>query len=185
MSYNSKYTGAQVEEAIDKINDLESKVNDLESNIGTGSVYELLVNRTFTEDVDTFSVIDLVPDITSYKDFIVILQFKYDDTNTNRTGYIHFNNYITHPFNSVRLEKIINASYKTHYILRIHIGDSFDKTAYLESHTNSFGNYQYADGNQGLNLFCLLDSTTYLTFNNFLFAFAFKANEIIKIYGKK
>lgn len=151
---------------------------------GTVGEYALLFDKTFTEDTDTFSVFEPVPSITLYKDFIVLLEFKYDENDTNRTGYIHFNSYTAHAFNSVRLEKIIRASYMTHYLLRMHIGEGLDKVAYLESHTNSYGNPQYGDGNQGLNMFCLLHNSTYLKFNNFMFAFAFKSGERIRIYGK-
>ena len=144
--------------------------------------YELLLDVTMEEDVDTFSVIDRVPNILDYKDYIILLQFKYQEGVTRPAGHISFYNaYVG--INAILIERVVTESYLTHYILRVHRGKDWDKTAYLESHTNSFQNIEYDGYHRGLNVFSAIQNDDIFT-NTFIFNYKLYAGEKIIIYGK-
>ena len=143
--------------------------------------YELLLNTTIEEDVESFSVIDRVPNILDYKDLIILMEFKYQE-GVNRQGYISFYN-SNASYNAVQIERVASASYLTHYIIRIHRGKGWDKTAYIESHTNSFNNPAYDEIHKGLNCFCASEIDNIFT-NTMVLNFPFYTGERIKIYGK-
>lgn len=144
--------------------------------------YELLLNVTMESDVDTFSVIDRVPNILDYKDYIIMLEFKYQEGVTRPKGYISFYD-ANVGNNAIVIERVVTASYLTHYILRVHIGKGWDKTAYLESHTDSFGNSEYKGNHTGLNVFGA-SSGANLPINTFVFNYKLYTGEKIVIYGK-
>ena len=140
--------------------------------------YELLLDTTFEEDVESFNASAVAPRLLECKDFIVLLELQYDESRANRSGYILFKNGSSWP--SARIESIVTASYLTHYALRIHLGQGVDKTASIESHTNAWGNPQYGTpkGNiMGINM-------SNAPWDRFDFQFGFFANEKIMIYGK-
>ena len=140
--------------------------------------YELLLDTTFEEDVESFNASAVAPRLLECKDFIVLIEFLYDENKKNRSGYILFKNGSSLP--SARIESVVTASYLTHYILRIHLGQGFDKTASIESHTNDFANPQY--GTPKGNIMGVRDSDN--PWDRFDFQFGFFANEKIRIYGK-
>lgn len=140
--------------------------------------YELLLDVTMESDVESFNASAVAPRLLECKDFIVLIEFLYDENTKNRSGYIHFKNGSSFP--SARIENVVTASYLTHYILRIHLGKGFDKTASIESHTNAWGNPQY--GTPKGNIMGVPMSDAH--WDMFDFQFGFFANEKIMIYGK-
>lgn len=151
--------------------------------------YKLLLNTTFEEDVEGFSVIEKVPNITSYKEFLILMRFVYSDDHKNREGYIRMGQ---GNVPEIKLERIAGANYLTNYILRIHMGLGWDKKAYLECHTNSFTNSEYNTEHTGKNVMSLYYDNPdvgiaeeYNRFVNFTFHnFKLYVGEKISIYGR-
>lgn len=174
-----------LEESNNKVKSLSSASTDTQYpsakavyDFVQGKDYELLLDTTFEEDVESFNALAVAPRLLECKDFIVLIEFLYDENNKNRSGYILFKNGSQWP--SARIESVVTASYLTHYILRIHLGKGVDKTASIESHTNAWGNPQYGTpkGNiMGIDL-------SNAPWDRFDFQFGFFANEKIMIYGK-
>ena len=145
--------------------------------------YELLLNTTIEEDVETFSIIDRVPNILDYKEYFIVLEFIYKEGAT-RTGWLSFYD-AAKGINAVRLEGLVTANYLTHWILRIRKGRGFDRTAFLESHTNSFNSPQYDNRHKGLNLFAYPIVTDLSIYEDtMMFNFPLYAGDKINIYGR-
>ena len=145
--------------------------------------YELLLNTTIEEDVETFSIIDRVPNILDYKEYFIVLEFIYKEGAT-RTGWLSFYD-AAQGINAVRLEGLVTANYLTHWILRIRKGRGFDRTAFLESHTNSFNSPQYDNRHKGLNLFAYPIVTDLSIYEDtMMFNFPLYAGDKINIYGR-
>lgn len=157
-------------------------VYDALQNVGGEKDYQLLLDTTIEEDVETFSVIDRVPNILDYKDYIILLEFKYQEGVTRPRGYISFCD-ANIGINAILIDKVATANYLTHYVLRVHMGKVWDKTAYIESHTNSFSNPAYDESHKGLNFFAAYpNDDTYK--NTFVFNYKLYTGEKIMIYGK-
>ena len=150
---------------------------------GGNSQYTLVLNKTFSEDVATYDVADDVPNITSYSDFIIAVQFKFQD-GINRGGW----NFIMlngENMPKIYADKLVQESYRTHYVFRVHIGNGVDKTAYIECHNDSFYNPQYNDGNQGLNFMLSMNfSSSSSNFTTFIFGHGFIAGEKLQLYAR-
>lgn len=162
-----------------------------ESLLGEGDIaignseYTLVLNKTFTEDVASYDVSVDVPNITSYKDFIILIEFKYQE-GVSRGGWSFLLlNGDTYPKVSITANNIAKESYRTHYILRLHVGDFADMTAYLESHNNAFTQPQVNDGNVGMNWMCnYFEKTNYGKIKSFVFGEGFITGEKLKIYAR-
>jgi hypothetical protein len=175
---NSRHTA----EGNAKLKELEEAIAGIQSF--ENRVYKLLLNKTFTEDVASYDVSVDVPNITSYKDFIILIEFKYQE-GVNRGGWdFLLLNGDTYPKVSITSNNIATESYRTHYILRLHVGDLADMTAYFEAHNNSFSNAQVNDGNVGINWMRNYFSDSYSKITSFVFGTRFINGEKLMIYAK-
>lgn len=162
----------------------ESLLGEGDITIGS-SEYTLVLNKTFTEDVASYDASVDVPNITSYKDFIILIEFKYQE-GVSRGGWnFLLLNGDTYPKVSIVANNIAKESYRTHYILRLHVGDVADMTAYLESHNNSFDLPQTNDGNVGMNWMCnYFEKRNHGKIKSFIFGHGFITGEKLKIYAR-
>lgn len=132
--------------------------------------YKQLIDYTVTENTSQIEFLktDAGEDITKYRDLIIDCILVYDASNTTRQLFIRTKDLII-----VRSGGICDVAYKTHYRIRIKLGNRYTSEVYIESHTNSWSNPQFSDNNYGRNLFCyinqdpeyvklLLESSTFL-----------------------
>lgn len=171
--------GNTVTEIISRI---EDEIADMQPS--ENRTYELLLKKTFTEDVDSYDVSVDVPNITSYKDFIILITFKYQE-GVRRGGW----DFLllggdTYPKVSITATNIATESYRTHYVLRLHVGNLADMTAYFEAHNNSFSQPQINDGNAGINWMQNHFGPPYDKITSFVFRLGFINGENLRIYAR-
>lgn len=141
--------------------------------------YKQLINYTVAENTSQIEFLktDAGEDITKYRDLVIDFGLIYDANNTSR--YIAL---ITDKNRIAKTSGVCKAEYLTLYRMRIKIGNRFTTEVYLECHTNSLSNPQYADGNQGINAFTYINQDP--VYVKLLLQSQFLAGEKLTIYGR-
>lgn len=143
--------------------------------------YKLLHSHTFPEDATSSDYELLTADdgtpIHQYKDILIFAFLSYVEGGSTMIIYL---NKEKDPRG--RVTNIANRDFATAYIFKLKI-DGLNTTLYSESHTNSFFNGQYTDGNQGVNLIGITPDKVF-TYDRLTINFPFKANNKILIYGR-
>ena len=143
--------------------------------------YKLLHSHTFQEDATSSDYELLTADdgtpIHQYKDILIFAELSYVEGGLTMSIYLNIDKYPRG-----RISNIASRNFSTCYIFKLKI-DGQNTTLYSESHTNSFFNGQYSDGNQGVNLIGIRPDRVF-TYDRLTINFPFKANNKILIYGR-
>ena len=141
--------------------------------------YKQLIDYTVTENTSQIEFLktDAGEDITKYRDLIIDCILVYDASNTKRELYIRTKNVIIS-----RSGNICDVAYKTHYRIRIKLGNRYTSEVYIENHTNAWSNPQFNDNNYGRNWFCYIDTDP--EYVKLLLQSQFLAGEKLTIYGR-
>ena len=101
---------------------------------------------TIAENISELNVLDYIPLLLKFKNVKVYCHFTYSAERT-KSGAIKLNKENSC---SISLDGLFGSATSTAYILDITLDKNSIK-AYIECHSNSFGNPQLSDGNQGKN----------------------------------
>jgi hypothetical protein len=98
------------------------------------------------ENMTSLNVLEKIPALLKFKRIKVLCEFKYTSDRA-KNGIIALNDDSS---NAIAIDNLFQSATTTCYILDITL-DQFRIDAYVECHSNSFGNIQMNDGNQGRN----------------------------------